>query len=317
MAPPVVSILVPIYRRREYLAEAIQSCLDQTRGDFEILVTEEAESDVAQEVLKQFSDPRIRYRRQSVRLGVGSNLQNAWNETASPLLCILNDDDRLASGFLEALVPPLLAEPSLACAFCDINIMDGNGVVDEVSSDRASTDWLRATLRPGVHKPFIETGIFRSFVPIAMGTVFRRSVTQGFQIESGPSYDYFLSCLATRDGSGVYYEPRRLSYWRRHANQETVNGKQRIADAGVFIAEHLLKDPLLENYRDELRRRAARARESRAALALRNGNTAGSRDDLRRAISLYPSLRARGALLASFLPVAAARVLARARSVSA
>ncbi|MFT3785905.1 MAG: glycosyltransferase family 2 protein [Tepidisphaeraceae bacterium] len=288
MSQPPVSIIVPIYKRREYLAEALNSCLAQTFGDFEILVTEEAESDVAQGVLNGFRDPRIRYRKQAVREGVGANLQNAWRETTTPLLVILNDDDRLHPEFLQAIVPNVLANPHVSAGFCDINIIDAAGVVDVAASDEASRTWLRSTLSAGVHQPYVEPGAITSFIPIAMGTVFRREVTRDFRIEAGPSYDFFLSYLATRDGQAVFYEPRRLSYWRRHPNQESANGRERIAEANRFIYQTMLDDPRMAQWQAFLRERLAFTHRSRGLIRLMKGDRDGARQDF------SSSLRFRG-----------------------
>jgi len=58
---PKVSIIIPTKNRADYVSSAIQSVLDQTFGDLEIIVVDGASIDNTQEVISKFDDERIRY----------------------------------------------------------------------------------------------------------------------------------------------------------------------------------------------------------------------------------------------------------------
>jgi len=58
---PTVSVIIPTYNRAYLLGRAIQSVLDQTYQDFEVIVVDDASSDNTEEVVKSFNDERIRY----------------------------------------------------------------------------------------------------------------------------------------------------------------------------------------------------------------------------------------------------------------
>jgi glycosyltransferase involved in cell wall biosynthesis len=57
---PEITVLMPVYNGERYLAQAIQSILDQTFGNFEFLIIDDGSTDRTPEIIKQFSDPRIR-----------------------------------------------------------------------------------------------------------------------------------------------------------------------------------------------------------------------------------------------------------------
>jgi len=52
---PKVSVIIPTYKRAYLLGRAIESVLDQTYQDFEIIVVDDASSDETREVLKIFA----------------------------------------------------------------------------------------------------------------------------------------------------------------------------------------------------------------------------------------------------------------------
>lgn len=57
---PVVSVVLPVYNCADYVAEAVQSILDQTFSNFEFLIIDDGSTDATSNVLQGFKDPRIR-----------------------------------------------------------------------------------------------------------------------------------------------------------------------------------------------------------------------------------------------------------------
>lgn len=57
---PLVSVVLPVYNQEAHIANAVQSILDQTLIDFELIIINDGSSDGTADVLKSFQDPRIR-----------------------------------------------------------------------------------------------------------------------------------------------------------------------------------------------------------------------------------------------------------------
>ncbi|MCI0541030.1 MAG: glycosyltransferase [Verrucomicrobiales bacterium] len=98
------SILLPTKNRSEIVGDAVRSALNQTFGDFELVVSDNDDSDTAtREAIAKFSDPRIRYFRTSGKLPMHENWENAFNLAAGEYVLVLEDKQRLVRNALEVL----------------------------------------------------------------------------------------------------------------------------------------------------------------------------------------------------------------------
>jgi len=57
---PIISIILPVYNGAKYLREAIESVLQQTFRDFELIIINDGSIDNSSEILKSFRDPRVK-----------------------------------------------------------------------------------------------------------------------------------------------------------------------------------------------------------------------------------------------------------------
>ena len=71
---PIVSVLMPVYNCALYLTEAIDSILNQTFTDFELIVLDDGSTDGSAEIAKSYSDSRIVYHYNERNLGLANNL---------------------------------------------------------------------------------------------------------------------------------------------------------------------------------------------------------------------------------------------------
>ena len=71
---PRITIIMPIYNVGKYLRESINSILNQTYRDFELLILDDCSTDNSGDIVATYSDPRIRYIRSSSNLGLVEDL---------------------------------------------------------------------------------------------------------------------------------------------------------------------------------------------------------------------------------------------------
>jgi glycosyltransferase involved in cell wall biosynthesis len=89
---PTVSVILPTYNRAHIVGRAIQSVLDQTYRDFELIVVDDGSADNTEEMVKGFNDPRIRYIRHEMNKG-GAAARNTGIEAAQGEYIAFQDSD--------------------------------------------------------------------------------------------------------------------------------------------------------------------------------------------------------------------------------
>jgi glycosyltransferase involved in cell wall biosynthesis len=88
-----VSVIIPAYNQAQFLGEAIQSVLDQTYPNFELLVVNDASPDNTAEIVGQFSDPRIRYIAHEENRGLPAARNSGMRAAEGELIALLDGDD--------------------------------------------------------------------------------------------------------------------------------------------------------------------------------------------------------------------------------
>ena len=99
---PTVSVIIPTYNRAHLVGKAIQSVLNQTYKDFEIIVVDDGSTDnTNEEIAKSFNDPRIRYICHEQKRG-GSAARNTGIKAAhGEYIAFLDSDDEWLTEKLE------------------------------------------------------------------------------------------------------------------------------------------------------------------------------------------------------------------------
>lgn len=92
---PLVSVCIPLFNGMPYLGEAIQSVLQQTFTDWELIITDDGSSDTSATCANGFKDPRIRYSANPRNLGPEGNWNQSLREARGRYAKLLCQDDRL------------------------------------------------------------------------------------------------------------------------------------------------------------------------------------------------------------------------------
>ena len=96
------SIVIPLYNKEKHVARAINSILNQTYQDFEIIIVDDGSTDFSYEEVKKINDPRIKIIRQK-NLGVSSARNTGIKEAKNNYIGFLDADDKWKPDFLETI----------------------------------------------------------------------------------------------------------------------------------------------------------------------------------------------------------------------
>jgi glycosyltransferase involved in cell wall biosynthesis len=266
---PFVSIITGTYNRPDYLRLALESAVTGEYQNFELIVTDNANSRQTRDVVSSFDDSRLRYRANPTNIGITGNYLAAFREMRGKYFAVLADDDLWEPRYLARLVPILEADPSRAIAFSDHYIIDENGDIDPARTMEQRAIFGRDDLREGVSAAIISLGLLSLSIHGGASAVFRTSAVDfdDFPLEVGTVFDLWLPYLAARSGGVAYYYPHPLTRYRTHRGGTNQTAFADTAKDRAFVYRRILADGLFPEFQRDLELRLG-ANEIDSALAL-------------------------------------------------
>ncbi len=93
MIEGLVSIIMPSWNTGRFIAESIQSVLNQTYTNWELIIVDDCSTDNTDEVVRSFSDPRIKYFHNEMNIGAALTRNKAMREAQGEWIAFLDSDD--------------------------------------------------------------------------------------------------------------------------------------------------------------------------------------------------------------------------------
>ncbi len=100
---PAISVIIPSYNHARYLVQAINSVLQQSMDDWELIVIDDASSDDSWDIIESYEDKRIRALRHTTNLGAHHTINEGLELAKGEFLTILNSDDCFTPDRLQRL----------------------------------------------------------------------------------------------------------------------------------------------------------------------------------------------------------------------
>jgi len=122
-----VSVCIPTFNSSRYLRACVDSVLRQTCQDFELVVSDCASTDDTCDIIRSYSDPRIRLFCPDRCLGMAFNLNHAAAQARGNYVKILCHDDMIEPTCLEKQVSTLDRNPALTMVTSGLRYVDANG----------------------------------------------------------------------------------------------------------------------------------------------------------------------------------------------
>jgi glycosyltransferase involved in cell wall biosynthesis len=146
--PPRLTIGLPVYNGERYLRFAIDSLLQQTFEDFELIISDNASTDSTKIICQEYAarDSRIRYYRNQSNIGAAKNFNQVFQMARGNLFKWAAADDVLSPNFLERCIDVLDCEPSVVLSYSKVDRINSAGELEgtydyemRVSHPRPST----------------------------------------------------------------------------------------------------------------------------------------------------------------------------------
>ena len=228
---PLVSICVPTYNGDKYLLECLESCVNQSFKDYEIIICDDASSDNTISIIESYAvkNSFIKFTKNEKKLGLVGNWNKCLELSSGDWIKFVFQDDVITFNCLEKFQNSI--EDGIELIVCKRNFK-----LDKIATDDEKDYYLRRV------KTLENTGSFVSnlFTPKVISKIAANNIGLNFIAE--PSLTFFNKNVLTKIGMfdsdlkqicdlefllrlssncGLKYLPQQLCVFRIHSNSTT------------------------------------------------------------------------------------------------
>ena len=179
---PLVSVIIPSYNHEKFLKERIDSVLNQTFQDFELIILDDLSPDNSQEIIESYrAHPKVSQIIYNEKNSGSTFFQ--WNKAVLSIakgefIWIAESDDVADPKFLETLVPMLQQNSEVVLAYSQSAKMDSEGKItgswSEWTQDLVEGNYFNDSFQMNGQEYIEKFLIHKNTIPNASAVLFRR-----------------------------------------------------------------------------------------------------------------------------------------------
>lgn len=226
---PKISVLLPVYNAEKYVKSAVDSILNQSFEDFELLILNDGSTDTSLSILESFNDKRIRIITNPMNLGLIATLNNGLKESKGQYIARMDADDIAFSSRFEKQVRFLDDHPDYVVVGSNTHVF---GEVEKDTDLWEEDEMIRVAIY--FENPFAHPS-----------TMFRNEIIQQHSIQYNPDHlhaeDWSFWYELLKHGKGKNLKESLLKY-RLEGQNITVKNHSGLKERIEIVYRHLLKD---------------------------------------------------------------------------
>lgn len=241
----LLTISMPIYERKEYFLEALESALNQTVKCKVIVVDNCSSHDYFEKICKE---KNVTYFRNDTNIGMAANFAKGFELAQTKFVMNLQDDDRLSPEYVESFLNAIKQYPDLDIFFSNFIRIRSNGELPH-----------RHTLPFGYMKSgqkIIDYGIKYKLGYPYIASCIKKTIVHAFHgdYRGSGSYDW-VWVYSEADKYSFYGDSRPLYQFREHDMQDT-----QVNSINYFLTKPYIFGKILtkKGSNSKLRKKAAR-----------------------------------------------------------
>lgn len=249
----MISVVIASYNHEKYISKAIESVLNQTFSDFELIIVDDASTDNSLEVINSYQDKRIKLIALKENIGVCRAFNLGVSSAKHAYIKIFSSDDILKPNIFEKQFNILEKNPEIDAVFSKIEVIDENDFVLEKKTkkfdkyfsgnNKKREEWLNDFFFLG-NSLAAPTVMIKKDVYVENG---------GFDYRFSQAHDFNLWVKILLNGSQIHIIPERLVQYRRISGDKNLSANtSRTRKRLIFDTEKVLENYLLIKNIEEL-----------------------------------------------------------------
>lgn len=214
MKTPEISVLIPSYNHGRFIGKAIETVLNQTYENFELIIFDDCSTDNSRSVIDSFDDSRIIKFFSPKNLGAVEALKKLSSMARGQYIAVLNSDDYWAEDKLSLQLEYLKENREVLAAFTYAACVDEKGnILTEIDVPYAYIFYQNNRSRREWIKDFLTRGNCLCHPSVLIRTeIYRDRLQFNHFYRQLPDFDLWLQLLKLGD---IYVFPETLTYHRR------------------------------------------------------------------------------------------------------
>jgi alpha-1,3-rhamnosyltransferase len=228
-----VTVLMPTYNRRNYVADAIESVLGQQHADFELIVVDDCSTDGTAEIVERYArqDDRIIAIHQTMNKGPAEACNAGLALARYDLIARLDDDDLMLPSRLDQQIEFMRTHPDTTVVSSWAYLIDEAGRTIGQSCPKVDLELGLATLNPALFLEIIQPAtMYRKDDVLKVGGY--RSV----KLEDRDLWGRLVTC-----GYKIAVQPQFLVRHRRHGNSLMTTQLEKLFEFGDYIDFNIVR----------------------------------------------------------------------------
>jgi glycosyltransferase involved in cell wall biosynthesis len=253
-ASPLISVVMNCYNSQAYLAEAIQSVVNQTYHNWELIFWDNQSTDNSALIVQSFNDPRIKYFFADNFENLSKARQLSCNKASGEYLAFIDCDDIWMNDKLALQINEAINNPEVGLVYSKYQLLtEGN----DQSIINQTNYYKKINITDG-HPParIFEKLLFQNFI-IFSSVLVKKSVfdvTNGFSENFKQNEDYDILLQITNKSEAICINKDLIKY-RIHSTNNSYKNAEANFNENSIIFESLPQTPQVRNAikRNEIR----------------------------------------------------------------
>jgi glycosyltransferase involved in cell wall biosynthesis len=227
----LVSIFLPVYNAEKFIAETIETSINQSYENVELVISDDASKDGTWDIITYYKDKfpdKIKAYRQDVNLGVTKNCNFILEKCEGQYICFSAGDDVLAPECIRRAVEIVESNENVGIVFHKFQRIDESSVVIPSESDMLP--------HFGVFTDFLKKGVYCMANGMLVNRAANPEIRYNIELTHASDQEFILDILKFKNFR-FYYTAEVNAFWRFNT--------QSITNTKVL---HTLTDAFISNY---------------------------------------------------------------------
>lgn len=263
MKKPLISVVIPAYNHEKFIGPAIDSVLNQSQGDLELIIVDDGSTDSTAEVIQAYTDPRISYTWQENQ-DAYNTINRGMSMARGKYISILNSDDVYTSDRLEKCLQAI-KQLKAQVVFSDVTPINDQG--ESLSDPHFGWNvWHQKNREYYFRHADVYTGFLHGNYMVTTSNLFMTRIavekTGNFtSLRYLHDYDYIFRLMLACPDKVVYMHAEQLLYYRIHGGNTLSEAAITGREQDLQVIEKYMLEVLPQAYRQYVETGSSRLRE--------------------------------------------------------